>query len=176
MNEDKIMSTESFNELIDGFEIVGSLTEYGRKNIKYYVNKLQTEKEQLNSLVNSCQEEIRILKEQKRLILKNVKEWIRCSKCEQLEPYSIHERYWNCFEHILRNIFKEYDTEKLSDEDLIYNHYLEKENEEIIKELQQKEDNINKARDKIQEIAYGGNEDYYMEKIKSVLKILDNKG
>lgn len=43
-------------------------------------------------------------------------------------------------------------------------------------QLQQKEDNINKARDKIQEIAYGGNEDYYMEKIKSVLKILDNKG
>ena len=47
---------------------------------------------------------------------------------------------------------------------------------ELKEQLQQKEDNINKARDKIQEIAYGGNEDYYMEKIKSVLKILDNKG
>lgn len=50
------------------------------------------------------------------------------------------------------------------------------ENQQLKEQLQQKEDNINKARDKIQEIAYGGNEDYYMEKIKSVLKILDNKG
>ena len=52
----------------------------------------------------------------------------------------------------------------------------ERENKQLKAQLQQKEDNINKARDKIQEIAYGGNEDYYMEKIKSVLKILDNKG
>lgn len=50
----------------------------------------------------------------------------------------------------------------------------ERENKQLKEQL--KEDNINKARDKIQEIAYGGNEDYYMEKIKSVLKILDNKG
>ena len=53
---------------------------------------------------------------------------------------------------------------------------LQLDNQQLELKLQQKEDIINKARDKIQEIAYGGNEDYYMEKIKSVLKILDNKG
>lgn len=47
MNEDKIMSAEAFNELIDGFEIVGSLTEYGRRNVKYHVKKLQEENQQL---------------------------------------------------------------------------------------------------------------------------------
>lgn len=57
-----------------------------------------------------------------------------------------------------------------------YVNKLQEENQQLKEQLQQKEDNINKARDKIQEIAYGGNEDYYMEKIKSVLKILDNKG
>lgn len=43
-------------------------------------------------------------------------------------------------------------------------------------QLQQKDNIINKAKDKIQGIAYGGNEDYYIEKFKSVLEILDNKG
>lgn len=42
--------------------------------------------------------------------------------------------------------------------------------------LQQKEDIINKAKDIIKELAYGGNEDYYMEEFKKVLEILDNKG
>ena len=43
-------------------------------------------------------------------------------------------------------------------------------------QLQQKDNIINKAKDKIQGIAYSGNEDYYIEKFKSVLEILDNKG
>lgn len=51
MNE-KIMSVEAFNELIECFEVVGSLTEYGRKNIKYHVNKLQQENKQLKDKYN----------------------------------------------------------------------------------------------------------------------------
>ena len=35
------MSEEAFNELIDNFEIVGTLTEYGRRAIKQNVKKLQ---------------------------------------------------------------------------------------------------------------------------------------
>lgn len=39
--EEDIMNEEAFNELIDNFEIVGTLTEYGRKAIKQNVKKLQ---------------------------------------------------------------------------------------------------------------------------------------
>lgn len=39
--EEDIMNEEVFNELIDNFEIVGTLTEYGRKAIKQNVKKLQ---------------------------------------------------------------------------------------------------------------------------------------
>ena len=53
---------------------------------------------------------------------------------------------------------------------------LEEENKQLKEQLQQKEDIINKTKDKIQGIAYSGNEDYYIEKFKSVLEILDNKG
>ena len=35
------MSEEAFNELIDNFEIVGTLTKYGRKAIKQNVKNLQ---------------------------------------------------------------------------------------------------------------------------------------
>lgn len=53
---------------------------------------------------------------------------------------------------------------------------LQKENQQLKEQLQQKEDIINKAKDIIKELAYGGNEDYYMEEFKKVLEILDNKG
>ena len=39
--EEDIMSEEAFNELIDNFEIVRTLTEYGRKAIKQNVKNLQ---------------------------------------------------------------------------------------------------------------------------------------
>lgn len=46
--KENIMSKETFNILIDGFEYVNNLTDYGRKNIKYHVQKLQQENKQLN--------------------------------------------------------------------------------------------------------------------------------
>ena len=52
--EEDIMSEEAFNELIDNFEIVGTLTEYGRKAIKQNVKNLQKrikELEQKNELL-----------------------------------------------------------------------------------------------------------------------------
>lgn len=49
MNEKEIMSEEAFKELIDNLEIVEKLTPYGRKAIKYWVNKLQKENEELKS-------------------------------------------------------------------------------------------------------------------------------
>lgn len=55
MNEDKIMSVEAFNEIIDCFEIVGSLTEYGRKSIKYHVKKLQQENKKLKEKLEASE-------------------------------------------------------------------------------------------------------------------------
>lgn len=57
MNEDKIMSVEAFNEIIDCFEIVGSLTEYGRKSIKYHVKKLQQENKKLKEKLERIKNE-----------------------------------------------------------------------------------------------------------------------
>ena len=87
-------------------------------------------------------EENQKLKEEKRLILKDISFWIRNSKVEQIEGDMVHQRYWSYFEDVVNKIFKKYNTENLSDEDLKYNHYLEKENEELIREVQQKEEKL----------------------------------
>lgn len=57
--EEDIMSEEAFNELIDNFEIVGTLTKYGRKAIKQNVKNLQKrikeleeENRKLNQILN----------------------------------------------------------------------------------------------------------------------------
>ena len=85
------------------------------------------------------------LKEEKRLILKDIKEWIACAKNEELEGYKTHLEYWEMFETILRKIFTKYNTENISDDDLKYNHYLEKENEDLILEIKKYKETISKA-------------------------------
>ena len=55
MNEQKIMNIEAFNEIIENFEIVGKLTEYGRKNIKYHVKRLQKENQQLKEQLETSE-------------------------------------------------------------------------------------------------------------------------
>lgn len=45
--EEDIMSEEAFNELIDNFEVVETLTDYGRKAIKQNVKKLKTRIQEL---------------------------------------------------------------------------------------------------------------------------------
>lgn len=85
------------------------------------------------------------LEEEKRLILKDIKEWIACAKNEKLESDYIHKQYWDMFETILRKIFTKYNTENISDDDLKYNHYLEKENEDLILENKKYKEIINKA-------------------------------
>ena len=55
MNEKEIMSEEAFKELIDNLEIVEKLTPYGRKAIKYWVNKLQKENEEKDKRINDLE-------------------------------------------------------------------------------------------------------------------------
>ena len=145
-----------------------------QKGVKHYVLETK-DKEKLNLVeyknYQELEQENEQLKEEKRLILKDISFWIRNSKVEQIEGDMVHQRYWMCFEDIVNKIFKKYNTENLSDKDLKYNHYLEKENEEIIKELQQKEDIINKA---IEELYIWG-EILNPEFQKRMLEILDRK-
>lgn len=60
-----IMSEEAFNELIDGFEYVGNLTDYGRKNIKYYVQKLQQENKNLEQALDEIEKYIEEYQEER---------------------------------------------------------------------------------------------------------------
>lgn len=60
--EDDVMSQEAFNELIDNFEVVATLTMYGRKSIKHYVKKMQAEREQNKKRIKELEEENAMLK------------------------------------------------------------------------------------------------------------------
>lgn len=60
--EDEIMSQEAFNELIDNFEVVATLTMYGRKSIKHYVKEMQAELERKDKRIQELEEEIAMLK------------------------------------------------------------------------------------------------------------------
>mgnify|MGYP001623806901 CR=1 FL=1 len=55
-NIEDVMSEEAFNELIDNFEIVETLTEYGRKGIKENVRKMQ---KRINELEEEIKNEIK---------------------------------------------------------------------------------------------------------------------
>lgn len=139
---------------------------------------------EITDFMRSLEEENKQLKEEKRLILKDISFWIRNSKVEQIEGDKVHQRYWMYFEDIVNKIFKKYNTENLSDEDLKYNHYLDKENEELIRQLQQKEEIINKSKEFIKKhnekagkLYYKYNNKYLLSEIKEdLLEILDDKG
>lgn len=60
--EDEIMSQEAFNELIDNFEVVATLTMYGRKSIKHYVKEMQAELERKDKRIQEIEEENAMLK------------------------------------------------------------------------------------------------------------------
>ena len=117
---------------------------------KIHINSFKFyDRDELEELTKEYYLENQQLKEEKRLILKDISFWIRNSKVEQIEGDMVHQRYWMYFEDIVNKIFKKYNTENLSDEDLKYDHYLEKENEELIRQLQQKENIINKIKKNI---------------------------
>ena len=58
MSDEEIMSEEAFKELIDNLEIIEKLTPYGRKAIKYWVNKLQQENEELTTALSKQSKDI----------------------------------------------------------------------------------------------------------------------
>lgn len=56
----KEMSEETFNEIVDGFEYIRTLTEWGSKNIKQHIQRLQQEnksqKEVIDKVINIINE------------------------------------------------------------------------------------------------------------------------
>lgn len=58
-----MMSEEAFNEIVDGFEYIRTLTEWGSKNIKQHIQRLQQEnkhqKEAIDKIYRLIKQHIR---------------------------------------------------------------------------------------------------------------------
>ena len=49
-----MMSEEAFNEIVDGFEYIRTLTEWGCKNIKQHIQRLQQENKHQKEIINEA--------------------------------------------------------------------------------------------------------------------------
>lgn len=47
-----MMSEEAFNEIVDGFEYIRTLTEWGSKNIKQHIQRLQQENKSQKEVID----------------------------------------------------------------------------------------------------------------------------
>ena len=47
-----MMSEEAFNEIVDGFEYIRTLTEWGSKNIKHHIQRLQQENRKQKEVID----------------------------------------------------------------------------------------------------------------------------
>jgi pyridoxal biosynthesis lyase PdxS len=50
-----IMSEEAFNEIVEGFEHIRTLTEWGSKNIKQHIQRLQQKNESLKQVLDEIE-------------------------------------------------------------------------------------------------------------------------
>lgn len=75
-----IKENQELKKQLEDLQETHYLIQGGRSNGKTYLMKLQADKEQLNSLVNSCQEEIRQLKKQlkatEEVVEEHMKKWV----------------------------------------------------------------------------------------------------
>lgn len=53
------MSEEAFNEIVDGFEYIRTLTEWGSKNIKQHIQRLQQENKHQKEIIDKIYELIK---------------------------------------------------------------------------------------------------------------------
>lgn len=59
MKMSKEMSEEAFNEIVDGFEYIRTLTEWGSKNIKQHIQRLQQENKHQKEVIDKVYELIK---------------------------------------------------------------------------------------------------------------------
>lgn len=53
-----MMSEEAFNEIVDGFEYIRTLTEWGSKNIKKHIQRLQQENERQKEIIDKANKKL----------------------------------------------------------------------------------------------------------------------
>lgn len=53
-----MMSQEAFNEIVEGFEHIRTLTEWGSKNIKKHIQRLQQENERQKEIIDKANKKI----------------------------------------------------------------------------------------------------------------------
>ncbi len=53
-----MMSEETFNEIVDGFEYIRTLTEWGSKNIKQHIQRLQQENERQKEIIDKANKKL----------------------------------------------------------------------------------------------------------------------
>lgn len=53
-----MMSEEAFNEIVDGFEYIRTLTEWGSKNIKQHIQRLQQENEKQKEIIDKANKKL----------------------------------------------------------------------------------------------------------------------
>ena len=72
--KNETMSEEAFNEIIDNFEVVTYLTEYGRRGIKENVKRLQKENEEKDKYIKHSEEITTEMNEDINKLLIEIKE------------------------------------------------------------------------------------------------------
>lgn len=53
-----MMSQEAFNEIAEGFEHIRTLTEWGSKNIKQHIQRLQQENEKQKEIIDKANKKL----------------------------------------------------------------------------------------------------------------------
>ena len=130
MNEKEIMSEEAFKELINNLEIVEKLTPYGRKAIKYWVNKLQKENEKL--------------KYKNKDLLRKLRN--RVKEVKKLTKYSQYKKEFSRLNQIIKEKDNQIDLilkEQIEDGYLVNFHNLEEAREYYKKKQKRKENKWN---------------------------------
>lgn len=109
--EENIMSEEAFNELIDNFEVVETLTDYGRKAIKQNVKKLKTR-------IQELEEENRM--QRKQIMSAYNRGWIPKQKVKDVlteiqEEYNKVQEQFDCiWNKKSKNNYDRYKLQELS--------------------------------------------------------------
>lgn len=95
----KEMSEEAFNEIVDGFEYIRTLTEWGSKNIKQHIQRLQQENKHQKEVIDK-------LKDKTKENIKNAKYEITTLTIGDKAYYQYIEKMLDNYVDILKEVSK----------------------------------------------------------------------
>lgn len=93
------MSEEAFNEIVDGFEYIRTLTEWGSKNIKQHIQRLQQENKHQKEVIDK-------LKDKTKENIKNAKYEITTLTIGDKAYYQYIEKMLDNYVDILKEVSK----------------------------------------------------------------------